>query len=289
MMFNLNMMLLNIGYSELNANWNWKGVYSPFARIYYVKGGGAKTLINGETFLLKPNCLYLTPPFTLHEDKCDSLFSLYYIHFCECEYNRESIFDRYNFPVEVPASTLDLPLIQRLQEIHPDRFLRHIDPKIYDNMPTFSHSVSDNKRMHMDLYLETQGILSQLMSRFFANKKDKIRSTDQRICKCLSYIHENIDQTIHLEQLADLSCLTIDHMIRIFKKETGNTPLQYIIAKKIERAQLLLLTTDKSVRDIALDLSIDNISYFTRLFKCIVGVTPGEYRVVNNKESAVVY
>ena len=76
-------ILLNVGYSELNANWNWKSVYSPFARIYYVKEGRAKTKIGDKTYLLEPDHLYLTPPFTLHDNECDSYFSLYYIHFYE--------------------------------------------------------------------------------------------------------------------------------------------------------------------------------------------------------------
>ena len=50
----LNFSLLNVGYSELNANWNWKKVNSPFARIYYVKGGEAKTRFNDHTYILEP-------------------------------------------------------------------------------------------------------------------------------------------------------------------------------------------------------------------------------------------
>lgn len=280
----MNIMLLNIGYSELEANWNWKKIYSPFARIYYVKGGEARTFINGEPHRLKPDHLYLTPPFTLHDDECDSFFSLYYIHFYENEPNRESFFDRYRFPVEIEATPLDLSLIRRLQEIHPDRFLRYIDPQVYDNLPTFSYYAADNQKMPLHLSEETQGILSQLMSRFLALRQDKMESSDPRISKCLRHIHENIGRNIRLEQLADISCTTTDHLIRLFKKEMGNTPLHYIITKKIEKAQLLLLTTDRAVHDIALDLSIDNISYFNRLFKAAIGLTPGEYRSANSKK-----
>jgi AraC-like DNA-binding protein len=46
----------------------------------------------------------------------------------------------------------------------------------------------------------------------------------------------------------------------------------------MEKAQLLLLTTDMSVTDIAMDLSTDSIPYFYRLFKQYTGSTPGEYR-----------
>jgi AraC-like DNA-binding protein len=47
----------------------------------------------------------------------------------------------------------------------------------------------------------------------------------------------------------------------------------------MEKAQLLLLTTNQTVKDIAYSLSFDNIGYFDRTFKRLTGVTPGEYRV----------
>lgn len=80
---NVTFMLLNVGYAELNADWNWQQIYSPFARIYYVKEGGARTKIGNDTCVLKPHHLYLTPPFSLHDDECDGHFALFNIHFFE--------------------------------------------------------------------------------------------------------------------------------------------------------------------------------------------------------------
>lgn len=275
---NLNLVLLNVGFSELNANWNWKNIKSPFARIYYVTGGEAKTYINGKAYVLTPGNLYLTPPFTLHDDESDSFFSLYYIHFYEKTYNKESVFDKLDFPVELSANKLDSFLIERLLEINPERHLQHIDPRVYDNMPTFSKFIADNNQLPVHIQLETRGILYQIMAKFMELAQLKSRYKDVRIDKCLRYIHENTDKDITLSQLANISYITKDHLIRLFKKEMGHTPIKYINLKKIERAQLLLLTTDMSIVDIALELSIDNISYFNRLFKQYTNYTPSQYR-----------
>lgn len=275
---NLNLVLLNVGYSELNANWNWQNINSPFARIYYVTGGEAKTYIDGKGYALTPGNLYLTPPFAPHDDESDSLFSLYYIHFYEKAYNKESIFDKLDFPVEIKGSALNSLLIERLLHINPGRHLQHIDPKVYDNTPTFSQYIAESNRMPIHSLLETQGILHQLMSGFLEYAKLKSRYEDERINKCLQYIHQNMDKDVVLSQLADVACITEDHLIRIFKKETGYTPIKYINLKKIEKAQLLLLTTDISIADIAMELSIDNISYFNRLFKQYTNQTPSQYR-----------
>jgi len=280
---NVDFILLNIGYSELNANWNWKKVYSPFARIYYVKEGHARTTIAGKTYSLEPDHLYLTPPFTLHDNECDSYYSLFYIHFYEKSINKESVFEKYDFPFEIKATALDLLLTKRLLEINPDRYLRHFDPQLYDNPPTFSQYIADNNKMSLHTGIETQGILFQLMSRFLAMLRMKSSDKDYRVNKSLQYIHENIDKEISIFQLSDIACLSEDHFIRIFRKEMKCTPLKYIHLKKIEKAQLLLLTSYMSVKDIAFELSIDNVSYFNRLFRQYVGMTPGQYRVQYNR------
>ena len=274
----LDFILLNIGFSELNADWNWRDIYSPFARIYYVKEGEAKTRINNEVYHLRPKHLYLTPPFTLHDDECDNCFSLFYIHFFENVFDKESIFEKYDFPVEISASPLDLLLIENLLEINPDRHLQSIDPEQYDNPPTFSHYLAANKQIALHTIIETQGILYQLVAKFIKHAVPKSGNKDHRISKCLQFIHENSGKNISISQLADIACLTEDHFIRVFKKEVNTTPLRYINLKKTEKAQLLLLTTDIPIRDIAFELSMDNISYFNRIFKQYTGKTPSAYR-----------
>lgn len=275
---NLELILLNVGFEEPNDNWNWKNVHSPFARIYYVKAGEAKTKINGEVYTLKPNHLYLTPPFTLHDDVSYGPFSLFYIHFYEKTINKESIFDKYLFPIEVEASLLDLMLTERLLDINPERYLRNIDPQLYDNPPTFSRYVAESNKMSLHSVIETQGILYQLLSRFAENLRIKASNKDGRINKCLQYIHENPDKDISIKELSDIACMSENHLIRLFRKEVNNTPLKYINSKKMEKAQLLLLTTDMPIRDVALELSLDNVSYFNRIFKEYTGKTPSEYK-----------
>ena len=94
---------------------------------------------------------------------------------------------------------------------------------------------------------------------------------------------KNINENIKIEQLADICSLSKDHFIHIFKKEVGIPPLRYINQKKIEKAQLLLVTTYIPLKEISYALSIDDHSYFTRLFKKNVGVSPIIYRNIHSK------
>jgi AraC-like DNA-binding protein len=54
--------------------------------------------------------------------------------------------------------------------------------------------------------------------------------------------------------------------------------VQYINSKKVERAQLLLYTTDIPVKEVAYELGFNDHSYFIRMFRKVTGITPQEYR-----------
>jgi transcriptional regulator GlxA family with amidase domain len=110
---------------------------------------------------------------------------------------------------------------------------------------------------------------------------DKYKTTDDRIKRVLRLIRRDIDKEIEMERMTEICCLSKAHFIRLFKKEIGLTPVQYILQKKMEKAQLLLLTTNHTVKDIAYSLAFDNIGYFDRTFKRLTGLTPGEYRRSN--------
>ena len=69
-----------------------------------------------------------------------------------------------------------------------------------------------------------------------------------------------------------------DHFIRTFKKEVGETPNVFLVNRKMEEAELLLVTTDCSVKQVALRLGYEDGSYFNKLFKKYAGMTPQQYR-----------
>jgi AraC-like DNA-binding protein len=271
---NLNLILLNAARKEHRADWNWKGVNSPFARMYMVESGVATVLMPDGRHVIHPGKLYLIPSSVTHGYENDSLFTLYYIHV----YEESSIFDRLSFPFEVDASELDLILVRRLLAINPGRELARSDPDSYDNMPTLIHHLARSGQIAFHSSVETRGILLQLFSRFLDRATVKQHITDRRIDGILRFISENLHRNIPISELAAQSFLSNDHLIRLFKKELHCTPVQYINLKKIERARLQLIIGNRSIKDIAYGLAFDNIAYFYRLFKQFVGLPPSRYR-----------
>lgn len=274
----LHLLILNVGLAIHNADWNWRNVNSPFTRLYYVTEGAARILLPTGIQELKPDHLYLVPSFTTHSYLCDTHFVHYYLHIYEDHQSESSILEDFNFPTEIPAGDLELPLIKRLCGINPTMQLPQSDPTSYDNNPTLIKNIIKNKQRTFCDKVESRGIVYQLMARFLKDAQPKTEINDDRIQKVLSYIRKNIYKTIDIDSLAAISCLSKDHFIRLFKKEINNTPLQYINQKKIEKAQLILITDSMPVKNISYLLAYEDHSYFNRLFKKLTGVTPQQYR-----------
>lgn len=68
------------------------------------------------------------------------------------------------------------------------------------------------------------------------------------------------------------------YLIRIFRRTFDTTPLAYVNRRRMEKAQLQLLATDMSVKEIAYSLGFADSSYFSRLFRKHTGCTPAAYR-----------
>jgi AraC family transcriptional regulator len=92
------------------------------------------------------------------------------------------------------------------------------------------------------------------------------------------FIEANLCTQLTLEELATLVHLSPFHFARCFKATMGLAPHQYVIARRIELAKRLLLTTTLNVAEVAWSIGYENLSHFRRLFTTHLGVTPGELR-----------
>jgi two-component system response regulator YesN len=97
--------------------------------------------------------------------------------------------------------------------------------------------------------------------------------------KAKKYIDEHIYQEISLGDVAEYVNLSSSYFSRLFKKETGTAFVDYIKVCKVEKAKILLATTNKKVYEIAQDLGYQSIRYFIAVFKACQGETPQAYRI----------
>lgn len=94
----------------------------------------------------------------------------------------------------------------------------------------------------------------------------------------VSYIHEHYTENLSVQSLADQAMLSPYHFIRMFKKETGFTPHEYIRNIRLSTARYLLKTTRLPVKQICFRTGFSNESVFCTAFKNNWGLTPSEYR-----------
>ncbi|MEI2279962.1 bifunctional transcriptional activator/DNA repair enzyme AdaA [Paenibacillus polysaccharolyticus] len=92
------------------------------------------------------------------------------------------------------------------------------------------------------------------------------------------YIAKHYTEPLTLDVLAVASHGSPYHLHRVFKRITGQTPVQYIQAKRISEAQALLEHTHLTVNEIARQVGISNPAYFISVFRKLAGCTPAHYR-----------
>jgi AraC family transcriptional regulator len=97
----------------------------------------------------------------------------------------------------------------------------------------------------------------------------------RRIC---AHIDANLSTGIRMKDLATLLCLSYSHFCRSFRISFGVPPHLYVMRRRIELAQTLMLTTPANLSEIALACGMSDQSHLTRVFRRIVGDTPHAWR-----------
>lgn len=270
--------MLNVGFASHDRNWNWQEVVSPFTRIYLVVEGEARLVLQDKCVALKPGFLYMVPAHTMHSYECRGKFSHYYLHIFEGFKKEVDVFDAYDFPQEVKAGEVEEYVFKQMCEHFPMAELPASDPSTYDNMGKFLEYVHRYNHFSLGEKMELRGGILLLFSSFVKNAKARVWTQDKRMMDILNYIQSHIECEFTIEYLASMACVTKSHFIRLFVKCVGESPLQYINKRKIERAQLMLITEELQIKEIAYRLGFNDHSYFIRLFKKITHMTPQKYR-----------
>ncbi|MFI3212555.1 MAG: helix-turn-helix domain-containing protein [Eubacteriales bacterium] len=108
------------------------------------------------------------------------------------------------------------------------------------------------------------------------------KSTDKNnllIGKIKNYIEKNVKTHLTLAQIGNHVNYNESYISRVFKQETGKGLFEYINLVRVDLSKTLLLNTDYTIQEIAWEVGFDTPQYFSGVFKKIVGITPGNYRL----------
>lgn len=145
---------------------------------------------------------------------------------------------------------------------------------------TFAFEYS-KKMQNSDVTLSAQTtIITHWLIRSILGENYDMRaiSSNYSVARAEHYIEQHYHELITVKLLAQLGNMSETNFNRIFKKETGLTPIEYLIETRIQKSKLLLRRKEIPITEIALRCGFSSSSHFSSSFCRLHQVTPSEYR-----------
>ncbi len=150
-------------------------------------------------------------------------------------------------------------------------------------LPDMAYALSENyiqRLTHSDSVSQSESIGFTMYRDFIQLVHDNSRRADlsKPIRNCCDYIGMHLEDELTMDILSHRVGYTPNYLSQKFTQELGLNPSDYIRKMRIDRACQLLITTDLPIPEIGLRLRFCNRSYFSAVFKELMGMTPVEYR-----------
>ncbi len=140
---------------------------------------------------------------------------------------------------------------------------------------------------------ETRNILSGcwlLLMQELENRTTDFSSvpvdSQNRFQNMIAFIHQNFNKKITASQIADTAHISEREGIRIFQKNVGMSPIEYLLSYRLNESLKYLSGTDMTITEISYLCGFSESTYFGKVFKKHYGMTPGEYRQKNSSFSS---
>lgn len=112
----------------------------------------------------------------------------------------------------------------------------------------------------------------------------KIQDEKNMIKDTTVYMQEHLNDKLTVENMAEKNNLSTSHFSSLFRKSTGMSPMDYFIHLKIQKACVMLSSSEIKIKDIAITIGYDDPFHFSRLFKKNMKVSPHQYRMLRRKK-----
>ena len=146
-------------------------------------------------------------------------------------------------------------------------------------------SLEDVKRLesHARVMLQSKGIWSDAeaisaLNRALFGSENLPQQTSALVKRAVAYLHQNYTRPLSRWEIAGAVGVSEDYLTRVFNRELGISPWEYLNRYRVLQAQNLLTTTSHSVGAIAKQVGFSDAAYFSRVFSKQVGISPQGYR-----------
>jgi len=249
-------------------------------RLMYIVSGEGEIEINSQSFKLNPDSFFYCSGGTVYNLKAKETLTMISLNFDLSQKHNHIITDF--LPVDLNSDKV--------------KTMSVIFEKIEDSDILSSYSIVSNGSY---LNRKLKSILSEFIEHkiFFrevCNAKLKeililVHRNDLNkssiINEIISYIHENFQKELTNRELAEIAGYHEFHLNKLFINHTGTTMHNYILNIRINEAKRLIMNSDLSFSQIALQVGFNNYTYFSSYFKKIVGMTPFQYKKASRNKA----
>ncbi|UVI30752.1 helix-turn-helix transcriptional regulator [Paenibacillus spongiae] len=261
---NAQLQLYAVHHVKLGPDWDYHLKDPEVNRLYYFMEGAGKVRIRSREYSPRPGQLFLLPAHVeqaFFTDK-ENTFRKYFCHFT-LTIGEIHFFQLFHIPcfIEVPD-----------REWLEARFLKLIEL-------SQSQSLTSPLQIKSVLY----EILTQFLDQALLHENEgdwgieAVTPAMTKINTIVSYIEANLAEKMNINELAGRLHFHPNYFIQLFKSTMGVSPIAYITRKRMEKAQLLLATSDLTVTEIA-DAVGMGLYHFSSTFRKLMSLSPSEYR-----------
>jgi AraC-like DNA-binding protein len=259
----LNIRLLSAGCIDLGSWWPKTDILRDFWRLYLHDRDGASLALASGRFKMPAGRIVVVPPGLEFRPIVRRAARQLFVQFEFVGWPAEAAREVFPAPVCLPPDAQRDQLAAQLQrqiEQSSDR----LDPVLASRVKALVHlTISD----------ALAAVPDDRAGRFL-----RIAEGQQELLTVLHYIEEHLGDHLNNGQLAELARTSESRFIRRFRDATGRTPGRFIQDRRLRRASDMLVSTDRSIEDIAQACGFANRYHFTRVFSQRMGCPPARYR-----------
>jgi AraC-like DNA-binding protein len=259
------------GYNHCDSSWNKQSdELDRCFKIYHPVGGEAILTIDGTEYPVTSGNIYYISGFNLEAQKCTSYMDVYWLHFIPSSLYLRHILLR-SAPVYVWQKD-KFPFM--------DEFNGYVK-SLFRSMSLHTPDLSVLPHSYEEAKLQSY-ILNFVADILRTARTGGSPATAEivRIKPSVDFMNKEFRKNPPLEEVAQKSSLAPNYFHRIFRKNFGTTPLNYMLRLRMETAIRLLTTTSKTIKEIAHEAGYDNEFYFYRQFKKQYNYSPGRLKKI---------
>ncbi|TMV43042.1 AraC family transcriptional regulator [Paenibacillus mesophilus] len=254
--------------------------YHSFVEFTYIIDGSGYQSINGTLHRMEPGTISLLPPYHIHQMTSDNgcvirkyccLFDMNILF--GSPYASEWTEQLYQIGAAFPSSVAfhgeEAVLMEAL-------FARLLMEYCNPDLRGRNHMICSKLSEALLLFLRAAAAAGDHEA-----KPNEQEEGNPLFWSALHYVHAHYTERLTLDMVAKHLHISESYVSRMFRERTGRSFLEYVHQLRIDSAASMLVTTDRTIMDIAFDTGFESPRTFYRVFKEVRGQSPKEYRNAN--------